>query len=302
MKNDYYLQEQIEAYLNGQLPEVEQLAFKDKLQKDPLLKQEVEFQEDIMNALQQYRKVQLKSRLQNIEVAPVNNTGFLRLRWGAIAAGIVVVATSGLYFYKQATAPTLLEPVTIEIPASPKLTQPGPDSQATPAQQAEKQLPLARQTMPEIDKKKAEAVKPAPKPDRSAVAEEMPAIDRNFEQAVQPDNGLNINKEIEMTIPDGQIASGAAAALATTVDVKLMESKEYSYHYQYYNNKLFLYGNFNNKPYKLLEINSMESRSLYMYHDSAFYLLENNKLEPTPLVEITNKELKEELKQKLQSK
>jgi hypothetical protein len=313
MKNDFYMQEQIDAFLNGELSEAECLVFEDKMQKDPLLKQEVAFQQDIISSLHQYRKMQLKSRLEKIEVAPVK-TGYLRLKWGAIATGIVVVASSGLYFYKKATEPAITEQVTLEAPAA---VTPAPgSSQAqviTPAQPKENKTVLPAQ--PEVKKDVAKATqevasitRPAPSAAKKTKEADsnMIAADPDFELIAEqpvpahPGSGLKISSDSGKGNPTGLInTTSAGATIDNTIDVKLLEDKDYSYHYQYYNNKLFLYGNFHNRPYELLEINAPEGKTLYMYHDSTFYLLENNKLEPTPLSKIINKELEKELKQKM---
>ena len=41
--------------------------------------------------------------------------------------------------------------------------------------------------------------------------------------------------------------------------------------YKYFDGKLFLYGDFNEQPYEILEINGVKERKLYLFFESKYF-------------------------------
>ena len=74
-----------------------------------------------------------------------------------------------------------------------------------------------------------------------------------------------------------------------------LEHRKYSFHYQFYNNKLYLYGDFDNK-YEILELNTPAGISIYMFYKDKFYELQQNQEKITPLNAIRNSALMRDLK------
>ncbi len=60
----------------------------------------------------------------------------------------------------------------------------------------------------------------------------------------------------------------------TPIDVKTINKKSEEIKYKYFDGKLFLYGDFKEEPYEILEINSKTAREIYLYHGRAYYQIE----------------------------
>src|SRR5690606_34168036 len=105
--------EQIERYLEGNMSGEELQAFEKLLDKDPMLKSEFQLQEDIISAIKESRKAELKARLDNINVGAYNTgiSGAKIILTGAITAAVGL----GIYFYSQ-------ENVDENLPAQEQLT------------------------------------------------------------------------------------------------------------------------------------------------------------------------------------
>src|SRR4051812_15209527 len=102
MINDFESSNMIEAYLRNELSPVEKAAFEKRIAQDPLLKNELELQKDIITTLQDHRKAELKHRLNQIDVSDGSNlSSYLRL-FGLI--GIPLLGF-GLWMYLQRPAP-----------------------------------------------------------------------------------------------------------------------------------------------------------------------------------------------------
>ena len=67
MDNDFYT-DKIEAYLLNKLDLEDKIAFRQVFEKDPILKSELQFQEQIIEAIQTNRKMELKARLDAIQI------------------------------------------------------------------------------------------------------------------------------------------------------------------------------------------------------------------------------------------
>ena len=87
--------ELIDDYLANRLQEQDRKAFEQQLDGDPALKEEVEFQQQVVHGVRQARVAELKSMLNNVPVSGNYWSG------GKIAAAVVTagIVSTGLYFY-----------------------------------------------------------------------------------------------------------------------------------------------------------------------------------------------------------
>jgi hypothetical protein len=79
------------------------------------------------------------------------------------------------------------------------------------------------------------------------------------------------------------------------VDV-LTDDKKYSFHYQFSEGKLHLYGAFDTSLYEILEING-EMHRVFMFYKDQYYLLDENQTKAAPLQPIMDPELISKLKE-----
>lgn len=285
--------EQIERYLEGNMSGEELQAFEKLLDKDPMLKSEFQLQEDIISAIKESRKAELKARLDNINVGAYNTgiSGAKIILTGAITAAVGL----GIYFYSQ-------ENVDENLPAQEQLTLEDTnaiiqleENKAIPpvvqTEQHEEEL-LARNTATE------ESVAEAKEDDIIEEAEKEIAVVATPE--VTPPTPIETFGDAEgiateIKTPTNKLAESLSSTEVTAVEIENEESHSDSFHYKFFNNKLYLYGDFKNIPYELIELNTVSGKSVYLYYKGNFYYLEPNQMEVSPLNQIKDQNLIGEL-------
>ena len=80
------------------------------------------------------------------------------------------------------------------------------------------------------------------------------------------------------------------------VEVATIQDRKNKFHYKFFENKLYLLGNFDEMPYEIIELNSKSGKSYFLFYDDSFYKLKSDQLKPAPLVKIENDSLVNELK------
>src|SRR5436190_1701308 len=107
-----FYEEKIEAYLAGKLNAADKLALEEGMTKDPLLKNEVELQNDIIESLKNSRKIQLKNRLNTIDMntASTGVSSAVKIAASFITVGIV---GAGLYYFSVLSTTKDKENVTV---------------------------------------------------------------------------------------------------------------------------------------------------------------------------------------------
>ncbi|MDZ7607231.1 MAG: hypothetical protein U5K79_16985 [Cyclobacteriaceae bacterium] len=78
------------SYLDNEMSEKQRTDFENQLQSNPELKQEMQFQQEVINGVKNFRRLELKARLDNVPVyTPVYQTiAFKAVAVVAITAGI----------------------------------------------------------------------------------------------------------------------------------------------------------------------------------------------------------------------
>jgi hypothetical protein len=96
MSNQLKHTELIDAYLTGNLSSEESSRLMQLLEQDPALKEEFDLQQDLVNSLREHRRMQLKARLDNIEVGTgysMPSAATLKLIAGAALVGALSVGS-----------------------------------------------------------------------------------------------------------------------------------------------------------------------------------------------------------------
>ena len=89
--------EKLEAYLRNELSESEKAEFEQMLQQDPLLQNELILQQDIISSIRDYRKNELKQRLNRIDVSNTTKGNLGNFTMGGfILGGLAIVGIAGL--------------------------------------------------------------------------------------------------------------------------------------------------------------------------------------------------------------
>ena len=283
------LQDKIEAYLTGDLSEAERISVESAMSSDPSFKAEVDFQKDVIDGIKEFRKTQLKARLQNIEVSAGNGNGTLF----KYAASLFTAATlgAGILYFTSNTKSESPEVKSPELTINENNTSSDiSNSETTPSDLASKK---------DKDKKKKSN---SSQNESNNTNSNTPSND--LTKPVEPDFNMpteNVTKTDDFNsngveVPNGDIAKGAVKSVKGIDEVKISDKNVKELSYQYFNNELFLYGDFNARPYELVEYNSNKSPRLFIKFDGAIYELKNNTTKQTPMKEVTDPALLDQIK------
>ena len=293
---------QIEQYLTGNMSAEEQTLFEKELAADPSLKAECDFQGEIINGLKEYRKTQLKSRLDAIEVGPgwfefVRQSALVK-SFGGIALATAV--GTGVYYIAEKEESVAIEDSVvmveeIEFPqdAEPIFNWAIVESVETLSERAntsnsDNQALEDKRVEESLESKQTETLV-----EKGVVSDSEYALD-----FTAPDG--NINQDPEAGLVDvglDKISETAVTATAEEdpIDVKTENTRSKKLRYKYYDGKLFLTGNFNDQPYEIIEINGADGRRIYLLHNRKYYEIEQTD-RLTELPEVRNIKLIQELR------
>ncbi len=286
-----FYEDKIDAYLAGKLNTADQLALEEGMKKDPLLKSEVEFQKDIIDTIKNNRKIQLKNRLNRIDVS-TSTTGVssaVKIAASFITVGII---GAGVYYYSVFSPGKHKENVRVVV--NENVQAPLVQSVDTEASAEKQSLIAASESLTSeenrtannnaVPKNTVTSVRPvtvnnAPEPEITAQANVPNGVIAETESD-------RINRDATINIPDGSIIGETNISTTASIEVGVDDKNKKDFSYKYYNNKLFLYGNFNEQPYNLFEVNSPKSKHLYLYFDGKYYELKANQATVTRLKEV----------------
>ena len=107
--------ENIASYLDGDMSPDQMQNFEMQLHTDPVLRSEFELQQDIIHSLQDFRKTQLKSRLDQVPVS-MGPSGLMGIKAAAamVISGIIGLGTY-LYFITPSEEHSSLTETTITV-------------------------------------------------------------------------------------------------------------------------------------------------------------------------------------------
>ncbi|SNT26420.1 hypothetical protein SAMN05421640_3034 [Ekhidna lutea] len=291
-------QEQLDNYHSGQMSDAEMASFEKQLESDPALKAESDLQADIVGGLKEYRKLELKARLDAINVGPtwmefVGQSALMKSMGGVIVASII---GTGIYFLgEKEDDVSNTDPITIDAPTNESIEyvwELGKDE--TPSQSNQLERPAIANNTDEKN------TKPDPGEEEEVVSANQ-AITK--EETIKPFKPSFEAPNAQDVADDSQFAASglddlpentATATSNDPIDVETEISKSTVIKYKYYDGKLFLNGDFNKAPYEILEINSSKGRRIYVYYLGNYYTVSiTDKL--TTLPEVNDKEVIKEL-------
>ncbi len=266
--------ELIDDYLTNRLNEEEKKSFEQQIASDPALKADVDLQRGIIQGLKAVRMADLKAMLNKVPVA-TPTIYFSPLRIAAGLIGAAALAT-GLYFYSEKNGNFNANQISSSLVDSIRQSE-----QTNAEVQVDSSVNDLNQDIKVDQKVKSSETKRDNAPVDENAKESKPAMD-----LLDPTSDLtdsNNDKAPETTVTK----SGTIAIASIEVDVNSAERK-YKSHYQFTNEKLILYGSFDNGIYEIIEVNGQNSRSLFLYYKTSYYLLDESKKEVTILKEIAD--------------
>jgi len=307
MNKEYQHSEMIEAYLRDELSAEQRADFEQLVRQDPLLYNEFLLQKEIITNIQNFRKAQLKNRLNQIDVSNTpswNSAGSA----GVWLGGLVLVGLLSWlgYSYFQNQSPAIT-PAPVAVTQAPAVgsepesthaeTQPetaaGNTSatDAAPAASGQSQV-AAKNSIPA--KAKTSAVR-ASNVQQPALAEAVYVKpDSEINPRLQEDAIRKADVEAEPLTDRPTVYGNTASNRLNVVD---NTNEKLKLHYYYQNGRIALLGF--DKPYTFLDMPS--DNVTYLYYEDNFYKLNLNQTRPAPIqnVRITDEALVKSLRKML---
>lgn len=261
----------IEEYVSGKLSGETLAQFESQMKQDTELRESVEFEKQIAEGVRAARRAELKARLNALETpSGVSNTG-LYLK---IAAGVIILL--GLFWWLMGDNKTVkpVEESTEQVTLVPG-TQPGDPLSTIPVE--EKATPTPKKASREA-KQEAEG--------------EAPDFSSNM-------NGLDVTENQEITEIANKDLGSKVEIDRKMATIQVNNTTAYKSHYQYLGATVVLYGDYENKKFELLQLNSSAKTRLFITIENRFYEIDLNSTSINTLTETTDKEIIKELKQRL---
>jgi len=285
----------LDGFFEGTLSSSEESSLMDRLATDTDLKSEFEIQKDIINTIKETRKLELKSRLDNININWYDN---ISNGWKVAAtATIVTVSTLTAYYFIDmqeefgnridlAQNEILIDAFNTEVESIPQkpdaivneeIEKSKISEEVNPVKETVAQETVTQETTDQVVSTADRTVKVI-----------VPDVIEEFEEVD--------NMELE-SVSSGDINTMTPSRedLHSSVEINTVLHKKYNFHYNFSHGTLTLYGNFEDVPYEILEINSTSGKSFYLnYKDSFYNIINTNNI--IPLQPVTNESLINELK------
>ncbi|GAA5022409.1 hypothetical protein GCM10011506_00980 [Marivirga lumbricoides] len=284
----------IEAYFDGSIKPEQKLMLESKIETDPLLKAEFNLQQNIINGIGDIRRQQLKARLSSVDVSGSGSMLFgSSVKWLAGTLAMVTIFSTFLYWYMsnledrplELSAENMVsfkeEAFTLPIPTptvtsdDDALAESTVNNTVKKEDSSEKFNTVAKNVRENRTEKSAKA-----KPQELVTFKDdinfAPYKDKEFSKTIERDISRNVSAETEIEF--------------------LSSVKSDSYHYRYFNNKLYLYGEFENEPYEIIELHNKGHKQLFLSYQNDIYSIKNNMTNITPLQKVEDEMLIMELK------
>lgn len=279
----------VENYLSGGMSSSDKLSFENEVTNNSYLQAELNHQTELIKGIQQFRKLELKSRLASINVNPTligivsQSTA---LKSAIISASAVLIATGAYFYFDSPKTNFKLEHIN---PISEyKLVAdnvPEAINELDPVEINKKEIkPELTQKIEETAKASKTEIVKVQTPDFSVPnspdpsdSESLPATEEILKNK---SNGLEALTDVDK---------------ASKVEVQNIIDKKYKFHYQYLEGKLYLYGKFNEGPYEIIEINGREGKNIFFFYQGRYHKIKRNTSDVTRFEMITDLALIKEL-------
>ncbi|MEM6840930.1 MAG: hypothetical protein AAF632_01785 [Bacteroidota bacterium] len=288
MSQRFIYSEKVDLYLKGKLSGSDRVAFEEQVRQDPLLQNEVKLQQEVFQAIGEARRANIKARLDQVSVEQSPWAIGSPFKIAAVVSALVVTSV-GAYFALSPSENEILTQVDITSSEQPILK--GQPTQAPQPVVVSEEIPDAVIIAPEESTLVAVAdtrpVVPQISSPKSPTIRRPTVMEDFSEEAVKLDYS-------DFTVPQKQ-AMQTNTIGESDISVERVLDKVYPFHYQFYDDKLFLHGDFEQAPYKIIALNIENGRSLFLEYTDNYYLLQEKK-EVSPLILIQDTTLLKELR------
>lgn len=270
--------EKVEAYFNNELNDSEKSDFLSEVESNTELKSEYDFQNEVINGIKEARKVELKAMLDKVPIAsiPAATSGLYKILIGGAAS--LIIGTSLWYYFNSASEVNMASETKVE--------------EFSPIVEERDQFTETKQSVAKLDVEKSSKEETRPSSVKNKNTKNSNINKPNVPTA-QDDFVDNSLQDENLEIPSD--ISKVNINLASKVNVEIKVKKKYSFHYQYTQGNLILYGNFEDDLFEVLELNKEDQVEVYLYYESNYYYIKDKSGLITPLEAVANKNLKNKL-------
>lgn len=280
----------VNKYLDSNMSGSEKFIFEEQLTSDPLLKAEFDHQNEIIHGLKEYRKMQLKTRLDNVTINPgilgviSQSTTVKTLSY--VVTSILVGTGSYMYFANEEVVHVNMPVIESKLEFVTPEISPFPFDMQLDYRYAKTAKPSLWIEEPEEAPEK-ESLK---KEQANTIDFNVPEVKDGVEEDVIPEPDQILEKVITQNVPFTE------AVKIDKVDIENIVTNRYKFHYKLDNNKLYLYGKFEASPYEIIEINSYQAKKLFFYYNGQYYRLHQDINDISPLIKIQDQKVINELR------
>lgn len=281
--------EQLEAYFSGEMQGADRILFEGRVESDPILKEEFDAQNEIIEGLKAHRKMELKARLNNISVEPtligalLQSSAFKPMLYAV--TGVAVSVGSYNYFN---TAPEK-ELFVLDGLESKNLYH----AESVVSSHKAIDLNYRYQHIEPVRTPVVENIKEETVVEKTTTVKEIKFEVPQIGDQIQ-DEEYNTNRMIAFEGAE-KIDEVPSVSKIDKVSIQTINSRRYDFHYRMEENRLYLYGKFDQSPYEIIEINSPGTKELFFYYDGGYYRLNKSASAITKLKQIQNEDLVDQL-------
>jgi hypothetical protein len=262
--------ELLDDYIGNRLDKGERESFEGKLQADPELQRELKLQQGIIESLRKARAAELKSMLNNVPLSAIPGESSSMARWAGIS--VVLLVAIGLYFYLKPVQQEQAAPPTESVTVTPPVSETEGDKEVLSTEE-----PATQDAAPDT-KSPANDVTKTTKPAASEKASETPKSPEI--NVYEPEQETETETAPEVNISKASKIEPASSDISTEI---VSTNKNYTFHYQFKDDKLILYGAFDKNLYEIMEFISEEKRTIFLHYKNNFYLLNQSGEKVKPL-------------------
>lgn len=283
----------INAYFGNEMTDVEKQEFESKLQNDTELKKEFDFQKEVVDAIKEARRADLKSMLNKVPVGG-GSSGAVTLGKVISAVTVVGIITLGVYYlWPDEPQKDIVkqDEVSMVAPSENKEVE-KTEPEASPATPAPEEEKVVESKKPAENNTAGETIERQPETATEKTTSEPEISKPDLVPAFDTQEDANDSLEA----PGGNMVAKSGEDYST-LDVEVDNTnKNFTFHYQFKSGKLFLYGSFDKGLYEILEINSHGTKTLFLYYKDKFYPLRTDQVKIVPLEPVKEPSLIEKLK------
>lgn len=281
--------ELLDEYVSNRLNGQEKTAFEQKLQADAALNKEYLFQKKITEGLRSARTAELKNILNNVPLSSIPSEGMsLTAQVGIWVLVAGLVGTGFYFFFNQDEASLAKQPITQESTQQPEV-QPS----AAEEPKADDKTDVADSPAPTSEEQTKTTSSKAAKP---VVAEKQT---QKTEEATTEKPALDVfDPSEDQEASTKAVTEGSKGSVSRTpsIIVETQLDKKYTFHYQFKESKLFLYGSFEKNLYEIMEFFADNKRTMFLYYKDNYYLLNEENEKVRALTPIADGELLKKLR------